>query len=223
MSSHTSGTYLFNPNLAKAVDEAFERIGKDPQKILFEHVESARRSINYLLAEWATFGVTHWKIETVELPLVANQQDYTIPTDTMDILSGVIRYVGVDTWVNPVSDNDWLGIPDKTVTGRTDRYNVQRLLSGITLKVWPIPDLNEYTFVYNRMVKYQDAGTAQNTPDIPYYFQNAFVDGLAAKLARKYAVDRLDEAIKIATVSFFASMSVDADNSDLAITVNYGG
>ena len=50
----TSGTYLFNPDLAELVDEAMERARIDPAHITARHILSARRSMRFILSGWAT-------------------------------------------------------------------------------------------------------------------------------------------------------------------------
>jgi len=55
-----------------------------------------------------------------------------------------------------------------------------------TVNVWPAPEQsNNYTFVYYRLRRIQDAGNGVNVPDIPFRFIPAMVAGLAYYLSSK--------------------------------------
>jgi hypothetical protein len=55
------------------------------------------------------------------------------------------------------------------------------------INVWPTPNSpgNQYTFVYYRMRRMQDAGDGINTEDVPFRFIPALVAGLAYHLSMK--------------------------------------
>lgn len=56
-----------------------------------------------------------------------------------------------------------------------------------SINVWPTPNApgDQYTFVYYRLRRMQDAGTGVSTQDIPFRFVPAMVAGLAAQLGMK--------------------------------------
>jgi hypothetical protein len=55
------------------------------------------------------------------------------------------------------------------------------------ISVWPTPNApgDQYTFVYYRLRRIQDAGTGVSTQDIPFRFVPCMVAGLAAQLSMK--------------------------------------
>jgi len=55
------------------------------------------------------------------------------------------------------------------------------------INVWPTPNApgNQYTFVYYRMRRIQDAGTGTSIQDIPFRFIPCMVAGLAYLLSMK--------------------------------------
>lgn len=55
------------------------------------------------------------------------------------------------------------------------------------INVWPTPNApgNQYTFIYYRLRRIQDAGTGANVQDIPFRFIPAMVAGLAYHLSMK--------------------------------------
>lgn len=60
-----------------------------------------------------------------------------------------------------------------------------------SINVWPTPNApgDQYTFVYWRLRRIQDAGTGVSTNDIPFRFINCMVAGLAYYLSQKLDVD----------------------------------
>lgn len=194
----TSGTTIFNPDLAEAFEEAFERLGPGENGLRNEirsgyDYRTARRSLNLLLTEWANRGINLWTVDSGEIPLIANQATYNLPTDTVDIIEHVIRqYTGqnqTDITINRISVSTYSTIPNKNTTGRPIQVYVDRAVTTPTITVWPLPQTTgTYTFVYWRLRRLEDAGSpASNTMDIPYRFYEAMIAGLAYRLAQKRA------------------------------------
>ena len=85
----TSGVSSYNPDFDEIITEAYERCGmqvRDGYDVL-----SARRSLNLMFAEWANRGLNLYTIEQRQVVLVANTFEYSLPDDTVDVLSAVIR------------------------------------------------------------------------------------------------------------------------------------
>ena len=82
--------------------------------------------------------------------------------------------------------NCYRGQADTTAASHTsgDPIIVQNLPS---INVWPSPNSpgNQYTFVYYRLRRIQDAGNGINTQDIPFRFLPCMVAGLAYFIAMK--------------------------------------
>lgn len=188
----TSGTYLWSPDLAEMIDEAFERCKIDPSTLDVSHIISARRSINFMLADWATDDRHDFRVDRLSpFALVLGTQQYTVDPQTdgrvIDILSMSLRRAGSDTAMWPMSRQEWLDIPNKTTQGRPSRYFADKRQSSVIIQLWPIPENSTDTLIMDVMRKFTDAGSATNEPDIPYYMREAFAAGLAAKLGEKYA------------------------------------
>jgi len=183
----TSGTYLWNPDLASIVSESFERCLVDPASLTARHIRSARRSISYMMVEWATKGYAQFKITEITLPLVQGTQSYALPAQVIDIVDMVLRRDGTDTPVEIMSRAEWLNIPDKDTQGRPDRFFADKQRDDVTLYFWTVPENSTDQIIYNALLRYEDADQAAQTADIPYYMREAFASGLAAKLAEKWA------------------------------------
>ena len=193
----TSGTTAFTPDLNEVIEEAFERCGSEARTGY--HFRTARRSLNLLTIEWANRGINLWTIEEGSIPLVTGQAEYDLPVDTIDLVEHMIR-TGTgqnqqDLSITRISVSTYATIPNKTATGRpiqvwVDRQSGATEPSGINypkIHVWPTPNDpgNQYTFVYWRMKRIQDAGNGVNTFAIPFRFYNCLVAGLAYYLSAK--------------------------------------
>jgi len=201
----TTSTTSFNPNLNELMEEAFERCGVEMRTGY--HFRTARRSLNFLITEWANRGINLWTVEQGQVPLIQGQVTYDLPNDTVDLLEHVIRTspgqlsTQTDINISRISVSTYSTIPNKLAQGRPIQVWINRR-SGQTddtpgataavpqINVWPSPDQGTalqpfYYFVYWRLRRIVDAGTGANVEEIPFRFQNAMVAGLAYMLAMK--------------------------------------
>jgi hypothetical protein len=196
----TSGTAAFNLNLAELVEEAYERAGLQMRSGY--DMRTARRSLNLLTIEWANKGINLWCIEEGQITMVTGQATYDLPIDTIDLLDQVIRTNAgsqpnqTDINITRISESTYSTIPNKLAQGRPIQVWINRQsgavepVSGVAypqINVWPTPNDpgSQYTFVYWRLRRIQDAGTGVTTQDIPFRFLNAMVAGLALYIAMK--------------------------------------
>lgn len=187
----TSGTYLWSPDLADCIDEAFERCKVDPSTLDVSHIIAARRSISFMFVEWATQDFQGYRIDRINnFPLVQGTQEYDLDPDTdgrfIDVTQVSLRRDGVDTTIYPMSRQEWLDIPDKTTQGRPNRYFADKRQNIVTITLWTVPENSTDTLTMDAVRKLQDADAAADEPDIPYYMREAFVSGLAVRLCEKF-------------------------------------
>lgn len=181
----TSGTATFNPSIVTLIEEAYERAGSEMRS--GNDVRSARRKLDMMASEWANRGVNLWTLESGSVALVAGTADYSLPADTVDILDFVVRSGSgtsqIDYQVERMGVGGYSAITTKNTTGRPLQVYVTRSITpAITL--WPVPDsAATYTFVYWRLRRIQDTGSATATMDIPHRFIPALVAGLAYYIA----------------------------------------
>ena len=193
----TTATATFTPDLNEIVEEAFERCGSEARTGY--HFRTARRSLNLLTIEWANRGVNLWTIEEGSIPMVTGQATYDLPVDTIDLLEHVIRTGSgsnqQDISITRISVSTYATIPDKNATGQPiqvwiDRKSGATTPSGVDypqINVWPTPNSpgSQYTFVYWRLKRIDDAGNGVNTQAIPFRFYNCLIAGLAYYLSAK--------------------------------------
>ena len=193
----TTGTALFNMDLSEIIEEAFERAGSELRSGY--DFKTARRSLNLLLIEWGSRGINLWTVEQGQIVLSTGVATYTLPIDTVDLLDQVIRTGSgqnqSDITISRISESTYATIPNKNALGKPIQVWINRQsgattptgVASPTINVWPTPQApdSQYTFVYWRLRRMQDAGNGVNTQDIPYLFLPALVAGLAYYLSMK--------------------------------------
>jgi len=202
----STNTTAFNPDLNEIFEEAFERCGLELRTGY--DFRTARRSLNFLIGDWANRGINLWTIEQGYINLAQGVTTYDLPDDTVDLVEHVIRTDSgqgpnqTDLNITRISVSTYSTIPNKLAEGRPiqvwiNRQSGQNVGSNLPaaakhpqINVWPAPDQGTtlqpyYVFYYWRLKRIYDAGTGTNVIDIPFRFQNCLVAGLAYMLAVK--------------------------------------
>jgi hypothetical protein len=204
--AYSTATTSFNPDLNEIFEEAFERCGLELRTGY--DFRTARRSLNFLIGDWANRGINLWTIEQGYINLEQGVTTYNLPDDTVDLIEHVIRTDSgqgpnqTDLNITRISVSTYSTIPNKLAQGRPiqvwiNRQSGQKVGSDLEtaakhpqINVWPAPDQGTttepyYVFYYWRLKRVYDAGTGTNIIDIPFRFQNCLVAGLAYMLAVK--------------------------------------
>lgn len=182
----SSGTYNFAPSIGELVLYAYNLIGVRNTSIVQEHMESARMATNMLLASWSNRGVNLWKVDLVTTPLVQGQTTYTVDPSTVVVLDAYVTTgtnPPIDRVIVPISRTEYANYPNKEQQGFPGVFWFDRLLSP-TITIWPVPDGQQDSLKYYRLVRIEDAAfTNGQTADIPFLWMDAFSSGLAFRLA----------------------------------------
>ena len=78
-----SGSKDFEPNVAEYIEEAFERCGLELRTGY--DARTARRSLNFLFADWSNRGLNRWTIGQVTQTVASGVTDYPVGTITMTV------------------------------------------------------------------------------------------------------------------------------------------
>ena len=211
----TSSSTNFELDVADYIEEAFERCGLEVRTGY--DLQTARRSLNIMLAEWANRGLNQWTIEQKTQSLTANDSDYSLGTDIIDILSAVVRRSGTDFSMSRISRDNYLAIPTKTTTGRPTQFFLDRQITP-NLKIWPAPENSTDTIVYDALTRIQDANSAINTMEIPFRFYPCLTAGLAYYISMKKAPDRIQLLKSVYEEEFERAIGEDRDRSSFNVT-----
>ena len=206
----TSSSTDFNLDVAEYIEEAFERCGLEA-KTGYD-LQTARRSMNIMLAEWANRGLNQWTIEQRTQALTANDSEYSLGTDIIDILSVVVRRSGTDFSMTRISRDTFINLPNKTSTSRPTQYFLDRQITP-NLKLYPTPENSTDVIVYDALTRMQDADTQVNTLEIPFRFIPCLTAGLAYYIAMKRAPDRIQLLKTVYEEEFERAMAEDRDRS----------
>ena len=286
-----SGSKDFEPNVAEYVEEAFERCGLE-FRTGYDSA-TARRSLNFLFADWANRGLNRWTIEQVSQTLADGISEYpvgtitatvgssgsiivvenitggtsavtasiitkptsttvtlTVPSGTftsgetitggtsgasttisaspslvdtqatIDILSGVVRRSGSDLSVTRISRDDYLSIATKTTAGRPTQFYVNRQITP-TVQVWPEPENSTDIFIYDRLVRIDDADTAVDTVQVPFRFYPCLAAGLAYYIALKKSPEMVQLLKGLYEEEFVRAAEEDRDKASLNLVPSY--
>ena len=211
----TSSSTNFELDVAEYIEEAFERCGLELRTGY--DLQTAKRSMNIMLAEWANRGLNQWTIEQRTQALTADDSDYSLGTDVIDILSAVVHRGTTDFSMSRISRDAYLSTPSKTTTGRPTQFFLDRQITP-NLKIWPTPENSTDTIVYDALTRIQDADSAINTMEIPFRFYPCLTAGLAYYISMKKAPDRIQFLKTVYEEEFERAMGEDRDRSSFTVT-----
>ena len=108
----TSGTAVWNPNFSEIIEESYERAGVEIRSGY--ELRTAVRSLQFLLAEWASRGLNLWTLEPVSVTVNAGQTQYTMGADSVDAIECTIQDSSMtEITIERYSVSQWSQIPDK--------------------------------------------------------------------------------------------------------------
>jgi len=211
----TSGSTDFELNVADYVEEAFERCGLEVRTGY--DLQTARRSLNLLFADWANRGLNQWTVAQRTQTVTANDVDYDLGADVIDVLSMVVTRSSVDFSMDRISRDTYLNIPSKTTTGRPTQFFIDRQITP-KIKVWPAPENSTDVLKFDCLTRIEDADAAVNTVDVPFRFYPCLAAGLAYYLSMKRAPDRVQLLKAVYEEEFDRAQAEDRDRASFTIT-----
>jgi|TARA_R110002020_G_scaffold66580_2_gene175038 hypothetical protein len=210
-----SGSKNFELDVTEYIEEAFERCGLEVRTGY--DIKTAKRSLNLLLADWANRGLNQWTITQTTVNAVSGTSSYTLDADTIDILSAVVRRSNTDYGITRLSRDDYLNIPTKSQTGRPSQFFLDRQVTPV-LKVWPTPENSTDQFIFDRLVRIDDADTPINTMQVPFRFYPCLAAGLAYYLSVKRAPNRIQFLKAIYEEELDRAMTEDRDRASFNVS-----
>jgi hypothetical protein len=223
----TSGTYAFAPSMGEAVLYAFGLCGVRRTAITQQHMEDARMATNMLMGRWSADGVNLWQVDLVSFPLIKGQPTYPVPCNTIVMLD--MYYTinngaqSIDRIVTPVSRTEYASYPNKNQQGSPTVAWFNRLLSP-TVTLWLVPNGQQASFSYYRLRQTQDSEFKNGTNvEIPPYFLESYVFGLATRLAAIWAPDRAVGLKAMADEAWGIASRQNIEQSNFYVSPSVGG
>jgi len=213
----TSGSTNFELDVSDYIEEAFERCGIEVRTGY--DLQTAKRSLNLLFADWANRGLNQWTIVQRTQTVTASDGNYDLGSDVIDVLSMVVRRDNNDLSMERISRDSYLSIPSKTTTGRPTQFFIDRQITPV-IKVWPLPENSTDVLVFDCLTRIQDADTFIDTLEIPFRFYPCLAAGLAYYLAIKKAPDRIQLLKAIYDEEFDRAQAEDRDRASFSVAPN---
>ena len=189
----SSGTYNFDASNADIVLSAYERIQIRAPELRQEHMLSAYKEFNFLLAEQSNKTPNLWKVTRIQTVLTAGTATYNLTQQTIVVLdASIVLNYGTSNesrrYITPISRTEYLSYANQQTLATPTVYWLNRQIIP-TITFYPVPDNNgPYTFDYFTVTQMQDSNlTGGQVPDIPYRWTDTLVAGLAHRLSRIYA------------------------------------
>ena len=211
----TSGSRDFDLDVGEIIEEAYERCGLESRTGY--DLNTARRSLNIMFADWANRGLNLWTVEQSTQALTDGTASYTLSADFTDLLEVVVRRSGTDFMLTKMSRGEYLNIPTKTQEGRPTQYYFDRKTTP-SITLWPTPENSTDTLVFYYVRRIQDVDTQVNTTDAPFRFLPCVIAGLSYYLAVKKAPDRIQLLKSIYEEEFQRASDEDDDRVPLKLT-----
>ena len=220
-----ASTASFDLSIDEIAEEAYERCGLQVRSGY--DLQTARRSLNLLLAEWANRGLNLWTIQLQEKTIAANTTSLTGTSlfgsgandsqQIVDITDVVIRdSSNSDFSATSISRSTYLNYAVKTTSGRPSQYYFERTINP-KLFLYPAADTT-YTLVYYALVRMKDSGAYTNNAEIPFRFLPCLTAGLAYYIAMKKAPDRIQLLKQIYEDEFQRAADQDGERTSLFLT-----
>lgn len=222
----SSGTYNFNIANGNLSLAAYERIQVRAPEIRQEHMQSAYRELNFLLAAMSNQTPNLWKVQRNQTTLAAGVATITLQSSVVILLdASIVLNFGTTSesrrYITPISRTEYLSYANQQTPGPPTVFWFDRVITP-TVTFYPVPDGNgPYTFDYFTCLQVQDANlTSGETPDVPYRWLDALCAGLAHRLARIYAPPLEAQRKTDAQEAWQLAATQDVENVPLVLAPN---
>ena len=220
-----ASTASFDLAIDDIAEEAYERCGLQIRGGY--DLQTARRSLNILLAEWANRGLNLWTIQLQEKTITANTTSVSGTSlfgsnandsqQIVDITDVVLRdSSNNDFAATSISRSTYFNFTTKTTSGRPTQYYFERTINP-TLFLYPAADV-AYTLKYYALVRMKDAGDYTNNTEIPFRFLPCMTAGLAYYISMKKAPERIGTLKQIYEDEFQRAADQDGERTSLFLT-----
>ena len=215
----TSGTNAFDLSIDELIEEAYERCGLELRTGY--DLDSAKRSLNIMMADWANRGLNQWTIQQRTFTTTKGTSDYNLGTDIIDVTEAVITRDSTDIQLERISRSDYLFTPTKTQQARPTQFFLDRQITP-NLKLWPVPENSTDVIYYDALTRMNDADDLVNTIEIPFRFYPCLAAGLAYYISIKRAPERVQLLKSVYEEEFQRAAVEDRDRSSTTISPDLG-
>lgn len=189
-----TGTYAFNPSAGDVTLNAFAMAGLKRTDLTVEHFENAAFQANMLGVDFTNRNPNRWAMQEQSFALVAGTKLYSLPPEVVAVSAVWIDQTPapsatpISRVLGPLSAVEYASIANKDQPGTPTSYFFSLLTPIPTLTLWLVPNGTPvFTMRVQTFRQLQDTQLSNGyTLDTPYRFLDAYVTGLAARLALIY-------------------------------------
>ena len=195
-----------------------------------KHFYTARRQLNLMLSsEWSNKQVNLWKVQLNSQALTQGTATYTLPANVVMVLDAYRSTQQgttsqTDIFMTPISRDDYAAYPMKQTPGPPTQFWFNRQETP-TLTTYPVADNGGPYFInYYACINVQDANLAGGeTPDVPNRWFDAMCAGLAYRVSRVFAPDKMAMLKGDYQEAWTAAATQDVENVPIRIIPKFGG
>lgn len=147
-------------------------------------------------------------------------------SNSQTVASGLITgetAQSVNRLILPVSRTEYASYPNKEQQGFPTTYWQDRLING-NVTLWPVPDGTQTSLNFYQVCQIDDAGfTSGMQVNMPNYFYEAFVYGLAQRLSLIWAPEKMAMIKPLADEAYLIAVEQNVENADTYISPMISG
>ena len=205
----TSETTSFDLSVDELIEEAYERCGLELRTGY--DLESARRSLNIMMAEWGNRGLNQWLIKQNSFTVTKGVNVKELDTNVIDITSAIIQRDNIDYQLERIGRSSFLYIPNKSAEARPNQFFLERQITP-KIYIYPTPENSTDVISYYALTRMQDAGDFTNNMETVFRFLPCMTAGLAYYISMKRAPDRMGLLKQVYDEEFDRAASEDIDS-----------
>ena len=203
----TSGSVDFRPSRNDLIKGALRHIGvgvtgETPSN---EEISDATFSLNLMLKAWMAEGVHLWKRKELSISLTESKAKYLVGRGGSEdvtndrpikVLSAIREHTdGGVASMDQLSYDEWWNLPNKSTEAIPTEFFFQPPVPDnedlAEFHFWPTPDstaASDWTMKFIVQTPTEDADSGTDDLDIPPYYMEAAMYGLAYRLAPQYGL-----------------------------------
>ena len=205
----TSETTSFDLSVDELIEEAYERCGLELRTGY--DLESARRSLNIMMAECGNRGLNQWLIKQNSFTVTKGVNVKELDTNVIDITSAIIQRDNIDYQLERIGRSSFLYIPNKSAEARPNQFFLERQITP-KIYIYPTPENSTDVISYYALTRMQDAGDFTNNMETVFRFLPCMTAGLAYYISMKRAPDRMGLLKQVYDEEFDRAASEDIDS-----------
>lgn len=227
----TSTTTTFNLSAQDFIDLSLTDIGATGPEAMGTAPNlrpHALKLLNIIVKTLDSKGILTWRAPRRTTTLTASQASYALGTDAYDI-DQPARYVQAgatySSQVTPMSRDEYMSLPDRTIVGTPMQYYAERALDaitgllGVTIHLYPVPPNTGDTLEMATQVRSRDLTDLSQTLDVNQKWLDAIRWRLSHDLSPAYNVpiDRMSYFRKVAGDALDEALNDDNERGNVQI------